>query len=322
MTNAEFFGHKVWEALHERVIVAQHIQAAVAYVGANGDDLLPLTTGSQIVVDASDASLARGMTNPDVLDRWIRKGVRVRSLEGLHAKVFVLHLQGGRRQVVVGSANASYNSRDRLAEAAVVIDDDSVSEDVISQVTLWWGQGHPVNQTFVDRARLKFRHQPPGGPSYESLPIQIDRTMPCWLGAWWYPKDEYESADVVAAVRLASEAHRWVDVFALRMSLEQDDEVEVGTSLILVDLDGQDRDARDDDWVDAPALIVDIVKALDEDPVAIVARDSRLARVAYGEIRKLLDSGNPPEKADDLPVLLEGELRWKIELLWDGLNVV
>lgn len=85
---------------------------AVAYFGSGGAKILPLPYGSVLVVDASEAAVRSGQTNPSELIKLYRKGVKIHSYEGLHAKVYVLG-----NAVFVGSANVSKNSRDRLREA-------------------------------------------------------------------------------------------------------------------------------------------------------------------------------------------------------------
>lgn len=94
---------------------------AVAYFGQGGADLLPLKRGSVLVVDASEDSVRSGQTSPKELLRLYKKGVRIHSVRGLHAKVYVIG-----DELFIGSANVSRNSRDRLQEALVRTQDESV----------------------------------------------------------------------------------------------------------------------------------------------------------------------------------------------------
>jgi hypothetical protein len=89
---------------------------AVAYFGRGGARLLPLRPGSHLVVDASDSTVAAGATCPAELLQLLRRGVRVFSYPGLHAKVFVL----GRR-AFIGSTNASARSASVLKEAVAEV---------------------------------------------------------------------------------------------------------------------------------------------------------------------------------------------------------
>lgn len=87
---------------------------AVAYFGAGAIRLLPLPTGSRLVVDASERSVASGQTCPADLIKLVKRGVSVYSVPNLHAKVFVL-----RRAAYIGSANVSNRSASQLVEAVI-----------------------------------------------------------------------------------------------------------------------------------------------------------------------------------------------------------
>lgn len=104
----------VWDALGGAARACKSPSfVAVAYVAKGGGDVLKLKKGSRLVVDASPVVRA-GLTHPDTLASLVRRGVRVFSYSGLHAKVFVFG-----RQAFVGSANVSASSRLRLQEAAL-----------------------------------------------------------------------------------------------------------------------------------------------------------------------------------------------------------
>ena len=85
---------------------------AVAYFGKNAGGLLPLRRGSRLVVDASEAAVSSGQTCPTDLKKY--KGVRIFSVQNLHAKLFVL---GSR--AYIGSANASHHSAGTMLEAVI-----------------------------------------------------------------------------------------------------------------------------------------------------------------------------------------------------------
>jgi hypothetical protein len=89
---------------------------AVAYVGQGASRLLPLRSGSKIVVDASEAAVRSGQTDPKELLKYFRKGVEVFSQPRLHAKVFAFS-----NVAFVGSTNVSNHSADQLVEAAVAL---------------------------------------------------------------------------------------------------------------------------------------------------------------------------------------------------------
>lgn len=87
---------------------------AVAYMGTNGDNLLPVRARSRIVVDASLASVRAGSTNPTPLLALHNRGVRIFSRPLLHAKTFVFD-----SECFVGSGNVSHRSASQLTEAAI-----------------------------------------------------------------------------------------------------------------------------------------------------------------------------------------------------------
>lgn len=85
---------------------------AVAYFGKGASKLLPLKPESHLVVDASDAAVKSGQTDPQELRVMLKRGVNVFSYRMLHAKVFAFDQVG-----FIGSANASANSAANLREA-------------------------------------------------------------------------------------------------------------------------------------------------------------------------------------------------------------
>lgn len=89
---------------------------AVAYVGQGGARLLPLRTGSKLVVDASEAAVRSGQTDPRELLKYFRMGVELFSKPRLHAKVFAFS-----NVAFVGSTNVSNHSANALVEAAVAL---------------------------------------------------------------------------------------------------------------------------------------------------------------------------------------------------------
>lgn len=115
----QFFGGRVWpEILKAAKATRSPAHVAVAYVGDDGDKLLPLRPGSTLVVNASVESVSAGSTSPNALLRLHRKGIHVFSARILHSKVFVFD-----RVAFVGSANASTNSEKHLLEAGILLSD-------------------------------------------------------------------------------------------------------------------------------------------------------------------------------------------------------
>ena len=102
----ELITDRVWAAITEAARNTKTpAYVAVAYFGNGASKLLPLRKGSRLVVDASEHAVKSGQTSPAELLKLHRKGVKVYSIENLHAKVFVFG-----RTAFVGSANVSQRS--------------------------------------------------------------------------------------------------------------------------------------------------------------------------------------------------------------------
>lgn len=85
---------------------------AVAYFGQGGAKMLPLSTGSVLVVDASEKCVRAGQTCPSELLKLYYKGVKIYSNPHLHAKLFAID-----NSLFIGSTNVSSNSSTILIEA-------------------------------------------------------------------------------------------------------------------------------------------------------------------------------------------------------------
>ncbi len=111
----------LWRSLTDRIKLARHVEAAVAYFGQEGSRLLPLNSGHRLVVDMSITTVRAGGTDPREIEKLIRRGVKVFTRRNLHAKIVVAD-----KCVIVGSANVSKRSRDLLDEAGILADDRGV----------------------------------------------------------------------------------------------------------------------------------------------------------------------------------------------------
>lgn len=110
----EFIKDRIWSRLRHRARKCRTpALVAVAFFGEGAAGLLPLRKGSRLLVNASEQTVASGLTCPNDLLELRKRGVRIFSVKNLHAKVYVF---GG--QAFVGSPNASNNST-RLLEAVL-----------------------------------------------------------------------------------------------------------------------------------------------------------------------------------------------------------
>ena len=90
------------------------IVAAVAYVGVDGPEVMPLRQGDLLICDASPRAVKSRSTSAAALRRYHKIGVAIFSVSALHAKAIA-----GSDFAWVGSTNASKNSETDLIEAAV-----------------------------------------------------------------------------------------------------------------------------------------------------------------------------------------------------------
>jgi len=108
----------LWREIRNHVKAAKRVQAAVAYFGTGGADLLPLRKGDTLVVDMSLGTVRRGETNPSEIRRLIKRGVQVFTRARLHAKFLIAG-----NTLIASSANVSNWSRTMLDEAGVLTTD-------------------------------------------------------------------------------------------------------------------------------------------------------------------------------------------------------
>ena len=142
----QFVGGAVWSDVSAACSGKGRRRAAVAFLGVDAPKLLPLRKNDVLVVNASDASLLSGATNPKALSHYVKQGVRVWSSPSLHAKVVVTP-----RRAVIGSANASRHSCD-LDEAVVITNNRTIVENCVAFIDSLQDLT-PVDAAFVRAAR-------------------------------------------------------------------------------------------------------------------------------------------------------------------------
>ncbi|WP_345149732.1 phospholipase D family protein [Arthrobacter ginkgonis] len=119
-----FHGGQVWSEIKDLVAGAGEIHAAIAFLGQDAPDRLPLKSGDVLVVNADKRAVASHATNPFSIEKFIQRGVAVYSSPMLHAKVIATD-----KHAIIGSANASQHSEDS-SEAIVVTDNKTVIKQV------------------------------------------------------------------------------------------------------------------------------------------------------------------------------------------------
>lgn len=163
-------GRDVWSKIGNLLSGYRRISAAIGHVGSDADQYLSLRGPATIVVNASDEALADGSTDPQLLLRWTRRGVRIYSLASLHAKVVLA--EGDPSFVLVGSANASWSSANRLDEAVLVADEKETVAEMRAAIDDWKRRaGDPLTEEWlqeaVGRAGPAVPRQPPAAQELE-----------------------------------------------------------------------------------------------------------------------------------------------------------
>lgn len=120
-----FVGGQTWGEIAAAVSSARLRHAAVAFLGVDAPTILPMKRGDTLVVNASDSAVRSRATCPAAIETYLQAGVLVYNEQDLHAKVVVTS-----KCAVVGSANASARSRDRVIEAVLITDDHMVIAEV------------------------------------------------------------------------------------------------------------------------------------------------------------------------------------------------
>ena len=122
----QFVGSTVWPTITSHLKKGKIRQvAAVAYLNTGAFELLPLRKGDTLVVNDSALALKKtGATNPYEIEKFKKKGVKCYGNEDLHAKLFVSD-----NYIVVGSANASSNSKNNLIEACLTVKSCDMAEE-------------------------------------------------------------------------------------------------------------------------------------------------------------------------------------------------
>src|SRR4051812_27846131 len=116
----------VWNGIRERIDGRRPIIAAIAYLSSPNN--LPWKCGDVLMANFSLAAVKTGASNPHVGLQLLKKGVEIRSVPDLHAKVIA-----NGRWLFAGSMNASRNSEGKLLECVVAID----SQDEVSEGGRW-----------------------------------------------------------------------------------------------------------------------------------------------------------------------------------------
>jgi len=153
MTRISCHTQQTWVAAIRRLAkAASTCRVAVAYCGNEGYEFFPdmpadLPEELRVIVDASEDSVRRGLTNPKGLDHLLGLPCELRSLKALHAKVLIFD-QGA---ALVGSTNMSKSSTAQYQMGLELSD-----SKVIGQLVKWfddelWAIAEPVDSETTKR---------------------------------------------------------------------------------------------------------------------------------------------------------------------------
>ncbi|MFJ5664940.1 phospholipase D family protein [Micromonospora sp. LA-10] len=251
-----------WDGLDSYLRQATRKRAAIAYIGSAAAELLKLVHGDLIIVNGSDAALRGGLVHPTVIDAWLAAGVEVRSLCDLHAKVMLL--EGRRTRAVVGSANASANSRDQLREAAVVTDDSGMCAQVADQLDVWQAESDEIDANWLVHARTVYRP-----PAVAPRPRTHRRLPRLWVGMAVNETTALPGKAAVVAERL-EQRHGRGTVFPWCMYRGDELTVRQGDDVIIVDVGAVEQKPRRNSRTWPPARVARVVTEPRRRPVALL----------------------------------------------------
>lgn len=193
MTTQFIAARDVWSSVTQKVRQSRRTLAAIAYLGRGGGKMLPLRPGDTLVVDMSLGTVAHGATDPHEVAKFMEHEVVVCSRPGLHAKIVLTP-----QWLISGSMNASVNSRDVLAEAAILTNDKGARERARKTIEAW--AVRPVTPQELKEAMKKY--QPPKFPAAKvprprSNGAPLRRVGALWIegSLVWTEEDDVSEAD-------------------------------------------------------------------------------------------------------------------------------
>jgi phosphatidylserine/phosphatidylglycerophosphate/cardiolipin synthase-like enzyme len=151
---------------------------AVAYCGEGVHRFFPEKPSAwpedlRIIVDASEETVKRGLTNPKGIEHLLGLTDAVRSLHGLHAKVFVFDED----VVLVGSANMSESSITNQYQSTLEVSDPRIAKQMVTWFdNTLWSNAKRVDPAMVGRLM-------PLWPGREGHSLVLRRRERCGVGA-------------------------------------------------------------------------------------------------------------------------------------------
>ena len=181
------------------------LMAAVAYWGQDAAERTRLREHRSPADVRVICDLLSGFCNPDVIDELTRIGVQVKTLDRLHAKVWI-----SGDDVIVGSANASHNglpgddeeAANASIEAAVLSHDPRLAQEVTAWFEKLWCSSNEIGPHLAHARQLSNRRRRGGGrgfttPLAEKIrnPDEHDRFADLRLLAYHHSRSSQEAID-------------------------------------------------------------------------------------------------------------------------------
>jgi PLD-like domain len=111
-----FLTGDIWKEVNKLFMKGQNKIACIAYVTS---DKLELSKGDTLICDASTFAIKFGETSAKTLSMYFLRGVKILSNHSLHSKLLLTD-----KFLIIGSANLSKNSAEKLTESSIVTDND------------------------------------------------------------------------------------------------------------------------------------------------------------------------------------------------------
>jgi len=112
----QFFTGDIWNEVNKHFTKRQKKTACIAYVTI---DNIELTNGDVLICDASTFAIKFGQTSAKIIDKYFREGVKLFSNQQLHSKLLITD-----SFLIIGSANLSKSSAEKLIESAILTDNN------------------------------------------------------------------------------------------------------------------------------------------------------------------------------------------------------
>ena len=149
---------------HVKTIMSRsgNVMAAVAYWGTGAAERTGIARKRSPRKMRIICDLLSGSCNPEEIEKLMQRGIHVKTLDRLHAKVWIAG-----DDVILGSANASKNglpdtdesTSNANVEAAIMSSDRSLSQEMQGWFETRWQAATAIDKELMDRAKTAWAHR-------------------------------------------------------------------------------------------------------------------------------------------------------------------